>query len=252
MTNVSTSRAVAASERAERNQLFAEFEQEATRVSWECSEQPYGDLPSTDNNLSANLLTVLPNLKLRPEQEKIRDGYMPTLRKIRPQGVGALSIHSYMFNEQLEYATFYERREKGTGFYWRLRTVKECQDQPEPAIIIADYAIKSVAPNRSINWLVATRAMNDGYLLHRNDKRQPSSSLEWSYKSWKGTDLLPKSFSPLQAADYERVKLRLLEAITVLGKMNRANIVYDLAYAPPAIAKHLESPVTYQYLGSRF
>lgn len=238
-------------ERVERNQLFADFEQQALRVSRECSDSPYGDLPATEYNLFANLITVLSNAKLNPRQAAFVDERMPVLKQCRPRGVGSFSLRMFTFNNNLGYATFYERREKGTGYYWRLRTVKEHQDKPEPALIITDYAVKSTAPNRSINWLVATRSAKDDFLFEREDGPGTNRSEEWSYRTWAGTDLMPGNFHPRNAEDYQRVKLRLLEATTILGKIGRLNAISDLSYVPVPVALHLANPVVYRMLGPK-
>jgi hypothetical protein len=241
-------------ERVERNQLFTEFEQQALRVTRECANEPYGDFPGTQLDFFAAYLDGMLPLKQRPgtEAAKAREKFDRYAMKQRSKAVGSLSMGTYFFNEALGYATFYETREQGTGLYYRLRTVKEVDARPEPAVVISDYAVKPTPPNRSINWLIATRTARDDFLLERDDLQQPEPHVESSYRTWPGTDLMPGKFQPRNEADYQRVKLRLLETITVLGKMSRANVVSDLLYLPAPVARHLASPVVYSLMGPQF
>lgn len=254
MTKPSATPKVTDFERVERNQLFAEFEQQALRITQDCSEQVYGDLPSTQSDYFANYLDGRLNLVWRSGKEaaKAREKFEQYALKQRPKPVGGLSIGAYHFNQAIGHAIFYETRGKGTGYYYRLRTVRESHDYQQPAVIISDFAVKPTAPNRSINWLIATRNAIDDSLLERDDRMRPQPTAERWLRTWKGTDLSPGSFHPTNNEDYQRVKLRLLEALTILGKMSANSTINDMSCIPDQIRGHLSSPVTYSSTGPEF
>lgn len=241
-------------ERVERNQLFAEFEQQALRVTRECASEPYGDVPATQIEYFAAFLDGRLPLAPKPgaKAAKAREAFIKYGKEQRPKAVGSLSMGAYFFNRAIGYATLYETREKGSGHYYRLRTVKERDDLPQPAVVISDFAIKPIAPNRSINWLIATRDANDAFLLDRDDRNRPDSREESSWRTWRGTDLTPGSFQPKTEADYERVKLRLLEAATILGKIGSTNLISSVIDLPEKIGWHLALPVVYSSRGPQF
>ena len=214
---------------------------------------PYGDMPGIELDFYAQTLDILRSVKVHSSiSERINQG-IEIAKANRPRGIGWLSIHAYSFNGSNGYATFYEQRETGTGFYYRLRTVEEMPGSIEQEVKISDYAVKPLAPGRSANWLIAIRSLEDGKLLHREDgqSRAIHADLHDCLQA-KGTDLKPGIFHPRTNEDYKMIKLKLSKATAVLGKLHRESLMTDLDHLDPLVYDYVAMPITFRFLGPKF
>lgn len=217
-------------EREARSELYGDIRSQTLRLT-EISASPYGDIPE------AEIVSPLSRVFADP--------------KLRLQPVHMYSRHWCELNGQPQAAVIYEQKQKGTGYYLKLRTVRELDEE----VAVSDYAIKVDAPNRSINWLDMWFSKQTGELVMRDDKKSPiHTDRVWEIiksMSMVGVDIEPGNFNPVTPEDFENAKMRLLKASTILGKLSAKTEVSDITDYPVPLQDYIANPFTYSLFGPR-
>lgn len=218
-------------ERKIRNELYAEIGEHMIRIGYTCSENPHGDIP--EPGADAPFAHILADPKYRPKP------------------VNMYSRHWFTFNGIGQAAVVYEQRQRGTGYYARIRTVRELDED----VAISDYAIKTTSPDRSINWMDVWLSKATGQLVSRSDKKKPTylESVHEGVMSMglRGTDLEPGHFHPQTPEDYEKARTQLIRVAAIAGNLSTATVVRDLQDYPAPLQRYIANPFPYSPRGPR-
>lgn len=217
-------------ERTIRNELYDDIRVQTLRLS-DVSTDPYGDIPEAEAISPFSRVLADPQYRLRP--------------------VHIYSRHWYELNGQPQAAVMYEQRQKGTGYYLRLRTATEQDNE----VAVSDYAVKADVPGRSVNWIDMWFSKETGRLVLRDDKKPPTY-LErvneiGKSMSMRGVDIEPGNFNPVTPEDFENAKMRLLKVATILSKLSQKTQVEDLVLYPQALQSYIARPYTYSLFSPR-
>lgn len=228
MSDITLGRAELQVEKQDRNALFAEVEQEALRLSYECSENPIDEFPlQFGGNIFGLLLPQMPQYHADPIKWR--------------------SVHAYAKHDYLEAAVFYEQRAKGFGHYYRLRTASIHEAGRTPLMKLSDFAIKTSVPKRSLRWSIAELSLTgkNCEVLSLDQSYNPDPLESLLRGGLIGADLTPDQWLPRTNADFVTVKGRLLQAATILSNLSCKTVLQTPADLPTVLRQPISYPLYY-------